>query len=81
MQAPERLRRWRKRRKSSQAECAKAAGVSQGTWSAWETGDRTPAATQLVMIEHLTEGEVPVALWASISRADMARIASFLKAS
>jgi len=52
------LRRWREARGLMQADCAERAGVTQQTWSDYETGRRTPSLAALARLHRATRGAV-----------------------
>lgn len=47
---------WRTKAGLLQGQAAERAGVNQGTWSRWETGDSMPGADQLRRILEATGG-------------------------
>jgi transcriptional regulator with XRE-family HTH domain len=65
--APERLREWRRSRNYTQAEAAKALGVSQPTLSDYERGTKQPRIAQAARIAERTGGEVPLDAWLDAS--------------
>lgn len=54
------LKDWRKRHGITQAEAAKRAEVSQGTWCDWENELVEPRIHHALKIQEITGGEVPL---------------------
>jgi transcriptional regulator with XRE-family HTH domain len=52
------LRRWREARSLTQAQAARALGVSPATWQSWELDRRHPDRFKLAAIGRLTEADV-----------------------
>ena len=61
--AAQSLRRWRKREKLSQAECAERTRTTQATWSRVEAGLATPTLDLARAIQTVTDGRVRVVDW------------------
>lgn len=57
------LKRWRARAGFTQSECAESLGVTQATWSGYESGRQEPSLTKGLEIETLTGGAVAVGTW------------------
>jgi transcriptional regulator with XRE-family HTH domain len=52
----DRLRRWRVEQQITQHEAARLVGVSQATWSLWESGRCTPRSyTTIVKLAEVTD--------------------------
>ena len=58
------IREWREAHGLSQTVCAKRIGVAQSAWNQWESGKGEPRIKFAVRLAELTEGRVPVAIWA-----------------
>ncbi|WP_157099044.1 helix-turn-helix domain-containing protein [Novosphingobium rosa] len=52
------LRKWRKAKGMTLAQCAQQIGTSRQVWSDWERGCHRPGATFMPRIRDLTEGAV-----------------------
>lgn len=72
MQAPEKLRRWRKARGLSQAEAATKAGLTKAAWQSYETGS-SPKASAVDAIQRVTDGEVALSDWIESDEAKLVR--------
>lgn len=59
------LRAWRVRKGWMQAAAAKAFGVSQPSWSCWESGKVPPARDLAILLEDFTDGAVPIEAWSA----------------
>lgn len=57
------LVRWRKQAGIIQEVAAKAVGVTQATWSGYESGRQVPRTEKALEIATLTGGAVPVTSW------------------
>jgi transcriptional regulator with XRE-family HTH domain len=63
MGAPLKLREWRASRSLSQTEAARLLGVTQSSWSAWETGRKRPELEAVVALERVTKRAVRLRDW------------------
>lgn len=57
------LKTWRKSLSLNQTAAAKVIGVSQPTYSEYETGRKTPRTVKAIEIQEKTGGKVSVAAW------------------
>lgn len=68
MTASERLVAWRQAKGYSQQEAAEVVGVSQASWSNWETGRKRPDLRAAVAIERATKRAVRACDWLEADR-------------
>jgi DNA-binding XRE family transcriptional regulator len=63
------LREWRKTDGRTQGQCARLLGVRQPTWSAYESGKKTPRTKLALKLAKLTGGAVPIEAWGKLEKA------------
>lgn len=63
MDGPALLKGWRSGKGLSQQAASALIGVSQNTWSDWESGAKQPRISAGLKIAEVTEGAVPIESW------------------